>query len=106
MTCRLAGAGFCSRPRDISILLSLALKLAKMTKIPVLDPDGSFGSDLNFETNSMPDLETKIRSAWIGRVSGCLLGKPVERMSIREGHSVLASYLSDVGSLPLCPFAP
>ena len=49
----------------------------------------------------MSDIEAKIRSAWIGRISGCQLGKPIERMSMRDGHSALHDYLSDVGPLPL-----
>ncbi|MBT5723387.1 MAG: ADP-ribosylglycohydrolase family protein, partial [Gammaproteobacteria bacterium] len=49
----------------------------------------------------MSDVEAKIRSAWIGRISGCQLGKPIERMSMRDGYSALHDYLSDVGPLPL-----
>ena len=49
----------------------------------------------------MSDIEAKIRSAWIGRISGCQLGKPIERMSMRDGYSVLHDYLCDVGTLPL-----
>jgi ADP-ribosylglycohydrolase len=46
-------------------------------------------------------LEHRIRNAWQGRISGCQLGKPVERMSMREGHAALTAYLDSVGSLPL-----
>ena len=42
-----------------------------------------------------------IRAAWQGRISGCLLGKPVEMISMREGPGGLNKFLSDSGSLPL-----
>ena len=42
-----------------------------------------------------------IRAAWQGRISGCLLGKPVEMISMREGPEGLNKFLSDSGSLPL-----
>jgi ADP-ribosylglycohydrolase len=49
----------------------------------------------------MSDLETRMRRAWQGRISGCQLGKPVEILSILRGHDALAAYLRDVGALPL-----
>lgn len=49
----------------------------------------------------MDNVETRIRNAWTGRISGCQLGKPVERMSMREGYDVLAAYLGRVNALPL-----
>ena len=45
--------------------------------------------------------EERIRAAWQGRISGCLLGKPVEIISMREGPEGLHSFLKDSGSLPL-----
>ena len=42
-----------------------------------------------------------IRAAWQGRISGCLLGKPVEMISMRECPEGLTKFLSDSGSLPL-----
>lgn len=45
--------------------------------------------------------EERIRAAWQGRISGCLLGKPVEMISMREGPEGLHSFLKDSGSLPL-----
>ena len=49
-----------------------------------------------------PDaLSARIRRAWEGRISGCQLGKPVELLSMREGHEALTSYLASVDSLPL-----
>ena len=45
--------------------------------------------------------EERFRAAWQGRISGCLLGKPVEMISMREGPEGLHSFLKDSGSLPL-----
>src|SRR4030095_3029270 len=43
----------------------------------------------------------RIRCAWEGRITGCQLGKPVEILSMREGHDALTTYLRSVDSLPL-----
>jgi ADP-ribosylglycohydrolase len=45
----------------------------------------------------MDDLEARIRRAWAGRISGCQLGKPVEVLSMREGHDALTAYLEAAG---------
>lgn len=51
-------------------------------------------------------LEARIRNAWLGRVSGCMLGKPVEMLSMMQGHDALQSYLADAQSLPLRDYVP
>lgn len=51
-------------------------------------------------------LYNRIRSAWQGRVSGCQLGKPVELLSMREGHGALIDYLEQAGALPLRDYVP
>ncbi len=48
----------------------------------------------------------RIRSAWLGRISGCELGKPVERLSMREGPEALIAYLDEVGALPVRDYIP
>jgi ADP-ribosylglycohydrolase len=48
----------------------------------------------------------RIRGAWQGRVSGCLLGKPVEVLSFSEGRDGLESYLREAGALPLRDYVP
>ena len=45
--------------------------------------------------------EERIKAAWQGRISGCLLGKPVEMISMREGPQGLNKFLEESGSLPL-----
>ena len=52
---------------------------------------------------SVPD---RIRGAWEGRISGCLLGKPVEVLSFREGREGLLSYLRKAGAFPLRDYVP
>ncbi|MDX1572188.1 MAG: ADP-ribosylglycohydrolase family protein [Xanthomonadales bacterium] len=47
-----------------------------------------------------------IRSAWAGRVSGCLLGKPLEVLSFRTGRQGVLAYLEAAGALPLRDYVP
>lgn len=49
---------------------------------------------------------SRVRSAWQGRVSGCLLGKPVEVLSFKEGRKGLDAYLSSAAALPLRDYVP
>jgi len=48
----------------------------------------------------------RIRMAWQGRVSGCLLGKPLEVLSFREGPEGVRRYLEGAGALPLRNYVP
>lgn len=48
----------------------------------------------------------RIRAAWLGRVSGCLLGKPVEVLSFQEGRTGLLRYLDQANALPLNDYVP
>ncbi|PDH67107.1 MAG: hypothetical protein CNE88_08390 [Acidimicrobiales bacterium MED-G01] len=50
--------------------------------------------------------ETRIRNAWAGRVSGCMLGKPVEQLSMRKGAAELQAYLAAAQALPLRDYVP
>jgi ADP-ribosylglycohydrolase len=54
----------------------------------------------------MGDLESRIRSAWQGRISGCQLGKPVELLSMTQGADALTQYLRDADALPLRDYVP
>lgn len=49
---------------------------------------------------------SRIRNAWAGRVSGCMLGKPVEQLSMRKGREALQSYLERAEALPLRDYVP
>lgn len=48
----------------------------------------------------------RIRAAWLGRISGCVLGKPLEVLSFREGPDGVQRYLRDAGALPLRDYVP
>lgn len=52
------------------------------------------------------EIETRIRRAWQGRISGCQLGKAVELLSMREGRQALTSYLERADALPLRDYVP
>ena len=55
---------------------------------------------------AVPAETTRIRAAWQGRVSGCMLGKPVEVLSFREGRAGLHAYLREADALPLRDYVP
>jgi hypothetical protein len=48
----------------------------------------------------------RIRAAWQGRISGCQLGKPVELLSMTQGHDALARYLREARALPIRDYVP
>ncbi|MFI5398123.1 MAG: ADP-ribosylglycohydrolase family protein [Candidatus Binatia bacterium] len=54
----------------------------------------------------MSDLHARIQGAWQGRISGCQLGKPVEVLSMTQGHAALTAYLEHAGALPLRDYIP
>ncbi|MCP4907848.1 MAG: ADP-ribosylglycohydrolase family protein [bacterium] len=54
----------------------------------------------------MSELEDRLRGAWQGRVSGCMLGKAVEAFSMTSGHESLMEYLGGVDALPLRDYIP
>ena len=47
-----------------------------------------------------------IRTAWQGRISGCMLGKPVEVLSFQEGIAGLEMYLREAQAYPLRNYVP
>lgn len=47
-----------------------------------------------------------IRAAWQGRISGCMLGKPVEILSFQEGVAGLEMYLRQAQAYPLRDYVP
>jgi len=54
----------------------------------------------------MDELERRVRAAWQGRVSGCMLGKAVEALSGLAGRDELNAYLSKANALPLRDYVP
>ena len=54
----------------------------------------------------MSESRERIRAAWQGRISGCQLGKPVELLSVAQGHAALTDYLARAGALPLRDYVP
>ena len=63
------------------------------------------GKDKNF-FGANTTVPARIRGAWEGRISGCLLGKPLEVLSFREGREGLESYLQEAGAVPLRDYVP
>lgn len=51
-------------------------------------------------------LEARLRGAWQGRVSGCMLGKAVEVFSMTQGRAALSAYLERAEALPLRDYVP
>jgi ADP-ribosylglycohydrolase len=49
---------------------------------------------------------SRIRAAWQGRISGCLLGKPLEVLSFEQGPAGVTAYLEAAGALPLRDYVP
>jgi len=59
--------------------------------------------DLNGTSRINPQ---RIRSAWEGRISGCLLGKPLEVLSFQRGPRGVEEYLRAAEAVPLRNYVP
>jgi len=53
--------------------------------------------EYHYKKQSQADLEKKIHGAWMGRICGCMLGKSVEGISVKE----LTSLLKETGNFPM-----
>lgn len=49
---------------------------------------------------------SRIQAAWAGRISGCMLGKPLEVLSFQQGREGIESYLEAAEALPLRDYVP
>lgn len=56
--------------------------------------------------NAMPANPQLIRAAWEGRISGCMLGKPLEVLSFQQGSDGIEEYLRAANALPLRDYVP
>jgi ADP-ribosylglycohydrolase len=56
--------------------------------------------------SAFPIDSARIRGAWLGRISGCQLGKAVELLAMRSGRESLIDYLDRAGALPLRDYVP
>lgn len=54
----------------------------------------------------MHPIASRITRAWQGRISGCMLGKPVEGLSMRKGPAELKNQLALASALPLRNYIP
>ena len=54
----------------------------------------------------MDELQSRMKRAWQGRVSGCMLGKAVELYSMTQGQAALTDYLTRAEALPLRDYIP
>jgi hypothetical protein len=48
----------------------------------------------------------RVRSAWAGRISDCLLGEPLEVLSFQQGLRGVQEYLRTAGAAPLRNYVP
>jgi len=62
--------------------------------IKLLRPEFHYASQ---KALSADELESKIHGAWLGRISGCLLGKPIEGIKTSELHPIL----KESGNFPM-----
>ena len=84
-----------ARAETAARLLDAARGLSEAANPPVdSEPPSSLKVDLRF---TKPDLERRIAAGWAGRMAGCLLGKPVEKVP-REG---IRAILESSGNWPL-----
>jgi len=67
-------------------------------------PKGGIVGSAEPETRSVDPC--RIRAAWQGRISGCLLGKPLEVLSFHEGPNAVRRHLQQACAVPLRDYVP
>lgn len=80
-------------------------QLACATVGRVRDGSGPFGGFQGGIERMQIDSD-RIRRAWAGRISGCMLGKPLEVLSFERGVEGVTGYLRAAGALPLRDYVP